>query len=438
MANSKVFCNIPWFELNINHDGSYDLCGCQNDRLIGTELGQEYNIKKIPVADYWNGQRLQDARLRKLGDIPDPMCKMCQTKESVGYQSNRIKENLKSVIFPEAFDRSFGQSPNHHHFEYSKINQGLTQSRIRSLHINLGNTCNFACRMCSPTASTRLQTEFKQLNWLTSNQKFEHWTDSEAGWQNFLDFLEQQAQDIKVIHIIGGEVEFMPKFEFLIDYFINRGFASTVNISFTTNGSVDYRRHFEKLKQYKRVEIGISIESVEPIGDYIRQGGNIEQILKNIAFMNNIKCDNMQMAIRTVPSLLSLPSYVSLIQWAWQNEMPIDNSLLVGPAWLQATLLPDSIKQKIINDVSQLLSQLPVDHGNEFNNQKDPNKINVSIRNECESIIGLAGLKPPDNSDELRKLCASKLSQWDQLKKTNIQLYSQDLYEFLKEHGYNV
>ena len=438
MANSKVFCNIPWFELNINHDGSYDLCGCQNDRLIGTELGQHYNIKKIPVADYWNGQRLQDARLRKLGDVPDPMCKMCQTKESVGYQSNRVKENLKSVIFSEAFDRSFEQSPNHHHFEYSKVNQGLTQSRIRSLHINLGNTCNFACRMCSPTASTRLQTEFKQLNWLTSNQKFEHWTDSEAGWQNFLDFLEQQAQDIKVIHIIGGEVEFMPKFEFLIDYFINRGLASTVNISFTTNGSVDYRRHFEKLQQYKRVEVGISIESVEPIGDYIRQGGNIQQILKNISVMNNTALNNMQMAIRTVPSLLSLPSYVSLIDWAWQNEMPIDNSLLIGPAWLQARLLPDSIKEKIVNDVSQLMSRLPVDHINEFNNQKDPHKINVSIRNECESIIGIARLDPPDNVNELRSLCASKLSQWDKLKKTNIQLYSQDLYEFLKEYGYSV
>lgn len=438
MANNKIFCNIPWFELNINHDGSYDLCGCQNDKLVGTELGQEYNIKKIPVAEYWNSQRLKDARLRKLGDIPDPMCKMCQTKESVGYQSNRIKENLKSVIFPESFDRSFKQSPNQHHFEYSRLNQGVTQSTIHSLHINLGNTCNFACRMCSPTASTRLQTEFKQLNWLTSNQKFEHWTDSETGWQNFLDFLEQQAQDIKVIHIIGGEVEFMPKFEFLIDYFINRGFASTVNISFTTNGSVDYRRHFKKLQQYKRVEVGISIESVEPIGDYIRQGGKIQEILKNIVDMNTNKFDNMQMAIRTVPSLLSLLAYASLIEWAWQNKIPVDNSLLVAPTWLQAKLLPDSIKEKIVSSVSQLLDRLPDTHREEFNNQKDPHKIDVSIRNECESIISLARLAAPDNANELRTLCATKLSQWDKLKNTNIKFYSQDLYEFLKEYGYSV
>lgn len=438
MANSKIFCNIPWFELNINHDGSYDLCGCQNNKLVGTKLGQEYNIKKIPVHEYWNSTRLRDARLKKLGDTPDPMCKMCQNKDSIGYQSNRVKENLKSVIFSESFDRSFKQSPNYQHFEYSQLNQGLTQSTIHSLHVNLGHTCNFACRMCNPYASTRLQTEFKQLAWVDQSQKFDHWTDDAQGWQNFLDFLEQQAHTIKVIHIIGGEVAFMPKFKFLIEYFISRGLASTVNVSFTTNGSVDYTDYFSSLQQYKRCEIGISIESVEPIGDYIRQGGNIKQILENILTMNSAKSDNMQLAIRTVPSLLSLPTYSSLIKWAWENKLPIDNSLLVGPAWLQAVLLPENIKEKIFKDVSEILSTVPSDHNSTFNNQKNPHKIDVSIRNECESILNLSQLPAPANANELRRLGADKLSQWDMLKKTSIQLYSQDLYEFLKEYGYNV
>lgn len=438
MANSKIFCNIPWFELNINHDGSYDLCGCQNDKIVGTKLGQEHNIKKIPVHKYWNSTRLKDARLRKLGDVPDPMCRMCQTKGNIGYQSSRVKENLKSVIFQESFDRSFKQSPNHHHFEYSRLNQGLTQSTIHSLHVNLGHTCNFACRMCNPYASTRIQTEFKQLAWIEQDQKFDHWTDDPQGWQNFLDFLEQQAHTIKVIHIIGGEVAFIPKFEFLIDYFINRGLASTVNISFSTNGSFNYTNYFDKLQQYKRCEIGISIESVDPIGDYIRQGGNIKQILENILAMNSAKSDSMQLIMRTVPSILSLPTYANLINWALQNNLVIDNSLLVTPEWLQAVLLPNNIKENVINDILKVLSAVPEDNNSTFKNQKNPHNINMSIRNECESIMNLARLPAPANADELRHLCASKLSQWDVLKKTNIQRYSLSLYEFLKEYGYNV
>jgi len=363
---------------------------------------------------------------------------MCQTKDAVGYQSNRVKENLKSVIFQESFDRSFKQSPNYQHFEYSQLNQGLTQSTIHSLHVNLGHTCNFACRMCNPYASTRIQTEFKQLAWIDQDQKFDHWADDPQGWQNFLDFLEQQAHTIKVIHIIGGEVAFIPKFEFLIDYFINRGLASTVNISFTTNGSFNYTNYFDKLQQYKRCEIGISIESVEPIGDYIRQGGDIKQILENILAMNSAKSDSMQLVIRTVPSILSLPTYASLISWALQNNLVIDNSLLVTPEWLQAVLLPDHIKESIINDTLKVLSTLSEDNNSTFKNQKNPHKINMSIRNECESMLNLARMPAPANADELRRLAASKLSQWDALKKTSIQHYSPSLYEFLKEYGYNV
>jgi sulfatase maturation enzyme AslB (radical SAM superfamily) len=51
--------------------------------------------------------------------------------------------------------------------------------------------------------------------------------------------------------------------------------AKNINFSFTINGSVDYTKYFDRLAKFKRTEIGISIESVEPVGDYIRQSGRI-------------------------------------------------------------------------------------------------------------------------------------------------------------------
>lgn len=437
MANSKIFCNIPWFEININHDGSYDLCGCQNDKIVGTELGKKYNIKNIPITEYWNNDRLKEARLRKLGDTPDPMCQMCQTKDQVGYMSNRVKENLKSVIFHQSFDRSFLQSPNYKHFKFSQENNGLTTSFPHSLHLNLGYHCNFACRMCNPFASTKIQTDYKQLNWIPRDQSFTHWSEDPVGWGNLLDFLDNHGNDIRVLHIIGGEPELLPKFQFIIQYFVDKGWAKNINISFTTNGSFDYSKYFDKLKLYKRCEIGISIESVDPIGDYIRQGGNIEEILKNILSMQQSSLENFQLAIRTVPSLLSLPTYANLITWAWQNKIPIDNSILVRPQWLQAALLPDTIKSKIINDVTLVKSQLPAPANDEFINQKHPDKIHISLHNECDSIINLAKQSAPNDADVHRNTCAKKLSQWDQLKNLNIKNYSVDLYNFLQEHGYH-
>jgi hypothetical protein len=437
MANSKIFCGVPWYELNINNDGSFDLCGCQNDKILGTELGQHWNIKKFSILDYWNGERMREARIRKLGDVPDSMCRMCQNKDSVGYESTRRKENIKSVIFLDAFDRSFAQSPNYHRFKYSEDNQGLTQTTPHSLHINLGDACNFACRMCKPWASSKLQHEFKQLNWVDKDETFGHWADDPNGWKNFVDFLDTNGDGIRVIHVIGGEVALMPKFDWLIDYFVERGLAQNVNFSFTINGSLDYTRYFDRLSKFNRSEIGISIESVGAMGDYIRQGGNIKQILENIEGLNQQRPNNMALVIRTVPSMLSLPDYANMISWAWSQGIPIDNSLLVQPQWQLGTLLPNRVKAQIRQDVQQILDRIPGEAGAQLTNQKDPNKINASIRNECESIIKYTQMPAPANADELLTKCAAKLDQWDKLKKINLKDYSVELYELLNRYGYS-
>ena len=368
MANSKIFCGVPWYELNINNDGSFDLCGCQNDKIRGTAVGQVWNIKKIPILEYWNSTRMRESRLVKLGDVPDPMCRMCQRKDEIGYNSTRQKENSKSVIFSEAFERSFLQSPNYHRFKYSKDNQGYTQTTPHSLHINLGDACNFACRMCHPIASSKLQHEFKILKWIEK--------DSDT-------------------------------------------------------------RYFERLSKYKRTEIGISIESVGPMGDYIRQGGKIDQILKNIEQIDKLKPENMSLVIRTVPGLLSLPTYADIIDWSWKHNIPMDNSLQVNPPWQVGLLLPDNIKTKIISNIQKILDQVPGDYTAQLNNQKDRNKINTSIRNECESIIKYLQQPAPSNANELLHECAVMLDQWDKMKQINIKNYSTELYELLNKYGYS-
>lgn len=435
MVDKAIFCNIPWFEININHDGSYDLCGCQNDKIVDTPLGQVYNIKRLPIQEYWNSDRMRNSRMIKMGTTPDPMCRMCQTKDQTGYLSNRVKENNKSVIFREAFERSFQQSPHRSYFEYSHANQGETTSDIRSLHINLGSTCNFACRMCGPRYSTRLQTEYKLMEWVPKTASYQHWTDDDSAWQNFVSFLDQQAKNVRVVHIIGGEVEFIPKFGWLIDYFIDRNLASQINFSFTTNGSLDYSHRWHQLSQYKRCEIGVSIESVDKIGDYIRQGGEIQAILYNIDAFAKTLPENFRLVIRTVPSLLSLPTYANLIRWTSCRGLPIDNSLLVHPLWLQATLLPEDIKQNIIADLSAISAELP--DSATFINQKDSNRVTSSTRNECDSMINLCRRPAPPNADNLRRECADRLGTWDRLKNINLKNYHQGLYAFLEEYGYH-
>lgn len=437
MANEKVFCNLPWFEININHDGSFDLCGCQVNKLVYTRLGQVHNIKRITIDDYWNGERMREARLRKLGDVADPMCAMCQIKDEVGYASTRVKENYKSVIFPIAFERSFQQSPNFPLFDYSARNQGYTESTPKSLHLNIGHTCNFACRMCGPAASSRLQQEYKELGWVDRNKVYDHWTEDPVGWGNFLDFLNNHGEEISVIHVIGGEVGFIPKFFELMDFYVDRGWAKNLNLSFTSNGSIDYTEYNNVLSQFKRCEIGFSIESVNPLGDYIRRGGNIQSILKNIQKAVAEQTTNQQFVIRTVPSVMSLLDYSDLISWSLANNIPVDNSILVNLPWLSANILPTEIKEEIRLKVQALKDSLEPVTINQAPIQKDPSRIALSIINECDSIIGLTEKSRPANADVLLAECATRLSQWDKLKGINLKDFSVDLYDLLSKYGYS-
>jgi len=98
--------------------------------------------------------------------------------------------------------------------------------------------------------------------------------------------------------------------------------------------------------------------------------------------------------------------------------------------------LPDDIKQQTIQQIQQILDELPGNGAAQLNNQKDPNKINVSIRNECESIIKYLRQPRPSDTDELLTTCAQKLDHWDKMKKINLKDYSIVLYDLLQKYGY--
>jgi len=151
--------------------------------------------------------------------------------------------------------------------------------------------------------------------------------------------------------------------------------------------------------------------------------------------MHDRRTNNMQFVIRTVPSLLSLPTYANLIKWSWNQGIPVDNSLLIRPTWLQAVLLSADLKQQIITDLSDMLTELPAPAA-QYGQQKDPSKLSISIRNECEAMIKLAQLPQPANAEKELADCANRLSQWDALKGTNLKDYHVPLFDFLKNHGY--
>ena len=433
MANKDIFCNIPWFELNINNDGSYDLCGAQNDKIIMTDEGRHWNIKRMGIDEYWNSSRMQEKRRIKLGDTVDSMCRMCQMKDEAGYTSSRQKENLKSVIFHQRFDRSFEQSPHRHYFDYSLANNGQTQSDIASQHLNIGNTCNFSCKFCPPESSSRVVQAHKKMGWLTPEYRLESWTQDPKAWQHFVDWFENNYRSLRVVHITGGEPDLIEKFRTLMAMFQEKE-MSWLNLSLTTNGSIDYSRYSQEFASFKRVEIGVSIETADTANDYIREGGSIVQILHNVDHMRK-EMPFVQWAFRTVPTALSVLRYRGLLEHALERNIPIDANYPHRPRWMLSSLLPTDLKTFVIQQLTDFANSIEI-RQHRFNNTKNPNNADLTLKAEALALIEHLKKPEPDSVEDLRREMAARLSEQDDLYGKTAADYLPEIVDWLRIYGY--
>jgi len=244
------------------------------------------------------------------------------------------------LFYDKNFYKSFEQSPHRLAFEYSANNDGATVTRPVSFHLSLGNECDLACVMCSPNSSYKLAADYKALGWITDARRL-NWTDDQEVWDDFCQTL--LATDLVSLHIIGGEPTINKRFRQLIDLFVSNN-RTDFSFSFTTNCMHSIDDLWDKLAKFKRVEIGMSIETVNFSNDYVRYGSTVDTLLSNVAHYRATAPDNVAFVVRTVPTLLTINYYSQLIDWCLDNNFLIDSYFATDPVWQQIRLLPDSVK----------------------------------------------------------------------------------------------
>ena len=126
---------------------------------------------------------------------------------------------------------------------------------------------------------------------------------------------------------MGGETLLTPRFEQLVDHFLAQN-RRDVCFSFVTNGTVFNPSLLEKLSEFKRVGIEVSIETVDQHNDYIRQGTDTQQVLQNIdrylLYANNT---SITVALRPAPSALSVGYYNGLLTYALEKQLIVKSNL---------------------------------------------------------------------------------------------------------------
>jgi MoaA/NifB/PqqE/SkfB family radical SAM enzyme len=431
VPNQKIFCNTPWYELHIYWDGSLGICCSEDHKIYSAD--QHYNIATTSIAEWFNSDPVQEFRQKILKDNPLSACRRCYVEEQSGGNSRRINNNQKSVIFTRsAFEESFEQSPGRQHFDPS----GLTTTHPIDLHIDLGNYCNLACKMCNPKASSTIASQ--QVKWgIESSRQYlgNDWTKDSKTWDSFKQQL-LAIPGLNNIHFMGGETLLTDKFEDLVDAFIEHQ-RYELCFSFVTNGTVFKPHLIEKLKKFRRVGIEVSIETVDEHNAYQRQGTDTDKVLENIKkYLTYCNNSSITVALRPAVSALTIGYYVGLLKYALDQQLVVKSNLCYNPKYLYANILPKKVKEQYLLEYQELLHQLEsVDIVNDYNTS-DPHNYQKIVKQEATMCAGVLALPEPDNVNELLAQLVDHCRRWDQVYQLDARTLYPELSEIWDQYGY--
>ena len=429
MTNQKIFCSTPWYELHIYWDGSLGIC-CQESHKLYND--RSYNIATTTIAEWFNSDPVKHFRQGVLGDNPVSACSRCYQEESMGGNSRRIKSNQKSVIFRQAFADSFEQSPGRKHFDPS----GITGTHPIDIHVDLGNYCNLACKMCNPRASSTIAGQ--QVKWgIESSKQYlgTDWTRDDSVWNSFLQQL-LDTPGLNNIHFMGGETLLTKRFEDFVDHMIAHD-RLDLCFSFVTNGTVFRPELMDKLKQFQRVGIEVSIETVDSHNAYQRQGTNTELVLANLdRYLAWCNGSNITLTVRPAVSALTIGSFPELLQYCLDRNLLVKSLLVTKPDFLSAVILPKSVKNQYLESYQQLIDRLPdtqilIDY-----NASDPHNTAMIVKEQAYMCMNVLSQPEPDDVGELRQLMVEHCRKWDQVYGYDARALYPELTEVWDQYGY--
>lgn len=435
MANKNIFCNTPWYEAHIYWDGSLGIC-CDESRKLYDD-NQSYNIKTTSLLDWFNSSPVKQFRKSILAGTPTDICKTCYHEERHRGTSRRHRANQKSVIFTKtAFDQSYLQSPGNKHFEHSRITDGHTNTLPIDLHIDLGNYCNLACKICWSGASTTIATQYVRWGYEDHKQYLgTDWTKDPITWNKFLNEL-LVIPKLKNIHFMGGETLITKRFENFVDFMIEHG-QTQLSLSFVTNGMTFNEPLLKKLKKFTRVGIEISIETTTEHNNYVRQGTDTNKVLANIEqYQKSCQDTSVSLTIRPTINALTIGYYYTLLEYCLDNKLLIKSNLIAKTDYLNVNILPTKVKQEYIIKYHKLLENLSnIKIDRDFNESDSKNYAELIKLQVYQAVNLLSTASPTDQSKQLAIL-VEMCGKWDKEYKFDaIKLYPELVEEF-KQYGY--
>jgi MoaA/NifB/PqqE/SkfB family radical SAM enzyme len=335
------FCVAPFLQLTTHPSRTFSPC----PYLGGTSWKGQYNS----ILGAWTSLDLEELREQFLKNQQPSMCNRCWDEEKNNKKSLRVR----------LYD------PVNQTSDYSTINSssiitdlvnGLDSKQYLSgpkiLTIKNGNVCNAKCRVCHPGDSSRWASDAIKLKAAigheiyTINQEEKNWDD------NQLDEIFELSKNLERLELFGGEPLYNKKVIGLLNRIIDAGHCDRLNLYINTNGSIDVVDKLPRIKEFKEIEIGVSIDDIGKRFEYQRHGLEYSTVINNVQrWIEYFDSHGSKYSIDSITTVnifnvMYLPEIKREIL-AILPQSPFWN-LLVFPDFLFIKNLPDSVKQEVI------------------------------------------------------------------------------------------
>lgn len=330
MENKKFYCVNAFHNLSINSTGSIKHCcmidGSSKNRVVDHTL-----------TELWKDPYMEDVREAFKKGERHPACIKCWNEEDAGRDSKRIRDNAK--------------------FDFAETDG------IKTLELNMGNTCNIKCRTCHPYSSSLWLNEYydtmiegvklpKKEYLINAKIYNDSWEKESKLWSE----IEDIGKDVIQIDFYGGEPWLIKQQWEFIEKSVANGWSKNQTLHYNTNGTQWNEEHIKLFDHFKFVDIGFSIDGIGPQFEFMRHPAKWDEVYANMQKAREWAKgrDNILFGICHTISALNVYYVPEFLEFFEKENWHIYLNLVHYPDYYCSNIFPDEIKEAICKKLESI------------------------------------------------------------------------------------
>jgi hypothetical protein len=297
--------------------------------------------------------------------------------------------------------------------------------------------------MCVPEASSRLEQEYHKLHKINSSlfvkpKTYKSWTKDENLVKKFVQEIISIPK-LRYIHFLGGETLYDESFYTICDQLVAHGIAKDIIVGTTTNGTIFNNRIQKFIENFKQFHLGISIESVTPLNDYVRWPGKIDSILPNIDKFLQLREANpgLFISLRITPNIFSIYDIDKLFVYMIENHVIAEScNILNNPQHLRMELMPNDIRNEVKEKLEKLIDYYELKKENIANIRRKDKIDQVTANVILDYYQFVSNYDVPDDVENLRRNLIDFIKSFESLRGNSILDCAPRYEKFLRNYGY--